>query len=345
MRYIWSKVLLLDRINEVINENIKKDDGNIFCDIFSWTASVARYFKKNFKIISNDLLYFSYVIQRATIKNNKVPKFEKIRHKLSVDPITYFKNIDDKNMQYKKWFIYDNYSPNALSNRQYFTNHNALKIDYIRSSLQDWKNEWLIDEDEYFYLLAWLIDEVPSVSNIAWTYWAYLKSRDWRVFKELNINYPEVIDNWYDNECYNENWNELIKRISGSILYMDPPYNTRQYLGNYHILETVAKYDSPEIRWVTWSRVDNEKRSKYCSKSSVLESFEDMIKNAKFKNIILSYSTEWLMKESEIEEIMKKYWIPESFKIYRRSYRRYKRTSGDVDIKLEELLFYIRKDI
>ena len=126
---------------------------------------------------------------------------------------------------------------------------------------------------------------------------------------------------------------------------MDPPYNTRQYLGNYHILETVAKYDSPEIKWVTWSRIDEKKKSKYCSKSSVLKSFEDMIKNAKFKNIILSYSTEWLMQENEIEEVMKKYWTPESFKIYRKPYRRYKRTSGDVDIKLEELLFYIRKDI
>ena len=344
MRYIWSKILLLERIQEVIKENVKKEDWNIFCDIFSWTASVAKFFKKDYKIISNDLLYFSYAIQMGTIKNNKVPTFEKLKSKLWIDPLVYFNDLDDESMIDKKWFIYNNYSPNALSNRQYFTNHNALKIDYIRSSLEDRKKEWLINENEYFYLLAGLIDDVPSVSNIAWTYWAYLKTWDWRVFKEININPPEVIDNWYDNECYNEDWNELIKRISWSILYMDPPYNTRQYLGNYHILETVAKYDSPEIKWVTWSRIDEKRKSKYCSKSSVLKSFEDMIKNAKFKNIILSYSTEWLMKENEIEEVMKKYWIPESFKIYRRPYRRYKRISGDVDVKLEELLFYIRKN-
>lgn len=344
MRYIWSKVLLLNRINEVINENYKKSDWNIFCDIFSWTASVGRYFKKDFKIISNDLLYFSYVIQRATIKNNQIPKFQRLKKEKWIDPFVYFKYLPEDIILEKKWFIYENYSPNNEKEWNYLTNHNALKIDYIRSSIEERKDSWLIDENEYYYLLAWLIEEVPSVSNIAWTYWAYLKKWDWRVFKELNIIPLEVIDNWYENECYNEDGNELIKRISWSILYMDPPYNTRQYLGNYHILETIAKYDSPEIKWVTWSRIDEKKKSKYCSKSSVLKSFEDMIKNAKFKNIILSYSTEWLMKENEIEEVMKKYWIPESFKIYRRPYRRYKRISGDVDVKLEELLFYIRKN-
>ncbi len=345
MRYIGSKLLLLDRISEVIKENYKESDWNIFCDIFSWTASVWRYFKKNFKVISNDLLYFSYVIQRATIKNNKIPKFEKLKKELNIDPMTYFKYVDDSVMMQKKWFIYENYSPNAEKEWNYLTNHNALKIDYIRLSLEERKKEKLINDDEYFYLLAWLIEEIPSVSNIAWTYWAYLKNWDWRVFKELNIIPLDVIDNWFDNECYNEDANHLIKNISWSILYMDPPYNTRQYLWNYHLLETVAKYDNPEIKWVTWSRVDNDKKSKFCSKASVLASFEDLIKNAKFKNIILSYSTEGLMKETEIEEIMKKYWIPETFKIYRKPYRRYKRIAGDVEIQLEELLFYIRKDI
>ena len=345
MRYIGSKLLLLNWIKEVIDENIKPEDWNILCDIFSWTASVARFFKKDFKIISNDLLYFSYVIQRATVKNNKIPQFKNLEKALWINPLVYFKYMDDEKMQGKKGFIYDNYSPNSKSDRQYFTNHNALKIDYIRSSLEDWRKEWLINDDEYFYLLAWLIEEIPSVSNIAWTYGAYLKSWDWRVFKEINIIPLDVIDNWYDNECYNEDANELIKKISWTVLYMDPPYNTRQYLWNYHILETVAKYDNPEIKWKTWTRIDENKKSKYCSNSSVLKSFEELVKNAKFKHLILSYSTEWLMKQSDIEWVMKQYWIPETFKIYRKPYRRYKRISGDVDVQLEELLFYVRKDV
>ena len=75
MRFIGSKILLLEEIEKVLFSNIKSDEDLSFCDMFSGTASVARYFKKDFKILSNDLLYFSYILQKATIENNNIPKF------------------------------------------------------------------------------------------------------------------------------------------------------------------------------------------------------------------------------------------------------------------------------
>ena len=93
MRYIGSKKLLLADIERVIDENIK--DAQTFCDIFSGTVCVGAYLKKRYKVITNDLLYFSYCIQRAIIENNTIPKFEK----LGFNPTEYFNNLKETDLE------------------------------------------------------------------------------------------------------------------------------------------------------------------------------------------------------------------------------------------------------
>src|SRR5579884_676650 len=77
MRFIGNKEKLLNNIYQItLSTGIHK---GVFCDFFSGTTNVGRFFKeKGFKIISSDLLYFSYVLQEAYIKNNVEPKFEKL---------------------------------------------------------------------------------------------------------------------------------------------------------------------------------------------------------------------------------------------------------------------------
>lgn len=343
MRYIGSKRTLLTQIEYVIKENIK-DKCDIFCDIFSWTWIVSEFFKDTYSIISNDLLYFSFVMQKASIMINVIPDFKKIKKFLGKDPLEYFNNIEiTADSLNSPPFIYNHYSPNTNSERMYLINENALKIDFIRQKLNEWKKSDLIEDAEYYYLLACLIHSVPFYSNIAWTYWAYLKKWDNRALKKLILEKIEIKNNNKNNICYNEDANTLIKSISWDILYIDPPYNTRQYLPNYHLLETIAKYDEPKIYWKTWMRPYKDVRSKYCIKNEVLNEFEKLIKFANFKHIIISYSTEWIMKEEEIIRILEKYCKKEKLKVYRIPYRRYKHTKWVTNNNLEELLFYIEK--
>ena len=197
MRFIGNKTNLLNNIQQVIEE---KCDGTekIFCDLFSGTSSVARYFKSKYKIISNDMLYFSYVLQRATILNNNIPKFIKIKEKLGVEDI--FDYLENTNVVINDGFVYSNYSPNEECERMYLTPENAKRIDFIRKSIEIWKKEELIDENEYYYLLASLIEGIPFVSNITGTYGAYLKDWDKRAFKKFEMIRLNVIDNAYINE-------------------------------------------------------------------------------------------------------------------------------------------------
>ena len=205
----------------------------------------------------------------------------------------------------------------------YLTPENAKRIDYIRTTIEKWKKENLIKENEYFYLLATLIEGVPFVSNITGTYGAYLKDWDKRAFKKFEMIRLNVVNNNEENECYREDANELIKKVSGDILYIDPPYNSRQYLPNYHLLETIARYDEPKINGKTGIRTYTEEKSNYCIKSKVYDELEELIKNAKFKHIIMSYNQEGLLKKEEIEQILKKYGDKDTYKLYQIPYKQY----------------------
>ena len=342
MRYIGNKTNLLKNINQVIKDNC---DGNekVFCDLFSGTSSVARFFKNRYKIISNDILYFSYVLQRATITNNEIPDFEKLKKKLNVENVLdYLETININRKKYKT-FIYDNYSPNDNCERMYLTPENAKRIDYIRTTIEKWKKENLIKENEYFYLLATLIEGVPFVSNITGTYGAYLKDWDKRAFKKFEMIRLNVVNNNEENECYREDSNELIKKVSGDILYIDPPYNSRQYLPNYHLLETIARYDEPKINGKTGIRTYTEEKSNYCIKSKVYDELEELIKNAKFKHIIMSYNQEGLLKKEEIEQILKKYGDKDTYKLYQIPYKQYENKLTKKIEKHYEYIFYIKK--
>jgi len=343
MRFIGCKTLLLNNIKEVIIDNNIK--ANSFCDIFSGTSTVARFFKKDYEIISNDLLYFSYVLQRGSVGINKTLNFKILNEKKGInDPIKYFNEISDielETMPVEKRFLQNTYAPKG--GRMYFTDKNALRIDFSRYTVENWYKQKILNEDEYYYLIACIVEGVPFVSNISGTYGAFHKTWDKRTEKVYQLIRLETFDNKKNNCCFNIDGVELLKNISGDILYVDPPYNSRQYLPNYHVLETVAKYDYPEVRGVTAQRPYENQKSDFCMKKTVLNAFENLINNAKFKHIILSYSTDGLMSTTDIENIMKKYGKASTFKIYEIPYRRYKSREQKEKEKLKELLIYIEK--
>lgn len=344
MRYIGSKALLLDYIKEVIDENV--ESATTFCDIFSGTSCVARYFKKWYKIYSNDLLYFSYVLQRGTVENDSQPSFNNLIPILGKSPLSYLNELTLEEMESldkSKRFCQNNYAP--IGDRMYITNENALRIDFSRNKIEEWKKNDLISDDEYFYLVASVVEGVPFVSNISGTYGAYHKTWDKRSFKEYKLIDLEVLSNDKENKSFNEDGVELLTKIQGDILYIDPPYNKRQYLPNYHVLETIAKYDFPELKGITGQRKDDNKKSKFCGVKTVKDEFAKLMSNAKFKYIILSYSSDGLMTVEDIENIMKKFGNPETYKKYEIPYRRYKSRKTSNNKELKEYLFYIEKEV
>lgn len=341
MRYIGSKLNLLPQLDAVVSE--RQLCGGTFCDVFSGTGTVGRYFKNRFPIYSNDLLYFSHVIQYAGIQLNSVPDFSELEREIG-NPFHYLNNINSSKYSFdSEPFIAMNYSFYGKDKRMYFTEINALHIDAIRQSIQKWLDNRLITIEGFMFLLASLLECVPSVSNIAGTYGAYLKHWDSRTSKPVALQPINIIDNGEINISYNENANDLIKKISGEVLYVDPPYNGRQYLGNYHVLETIAKYDYPILQGKTGMRQDMDKISDFCKKRKVAKSFDDLLGNANFDYIFISYSTEGLLSEDELVAIAEKYSDPKKLKVYKFPYRRYSRIKDNNKPKVHEIVVSVAK--
>ncbi|MDR1409247.1 MAG: DNA adenine methylase [Oscillospiraceae bacterium] len=345
MRFIGCKNLLLNDIECLINRHAPKAES--FCDIFSGTATVARYFKQKYTVISNDLLYFSYCLQRGTIENDSISSFSVLHNVLGIsNPIEYFSNItvvEVETLLRDRRFFQNNFAP--FGGRMYITDVNALRFDFARNTIEDWRAGSLLNDDEYFYLVACVVEGLPFVSNIRGTYGAFAKAWDKRAFKVYEPLRLEVTHNGKKNRCYNEDGVELLKRISGDILYIDPPYNARQYLPNYHVLETAARYDFPNLHGMTGLRDDSGQKSDFCSKAKVEFAFEQLLKNAQYKHIIFSYNTDGLMSVERIAEIMKTYGIPENYEMTEIPYRRFKSRSEIELGGLRELLFYIEKRV
>lgn len=343
MRFIGCKTLLLNNIKQVIDENAP--DAKSLCDVFSGTATVARYFKRWYEVYSNDLLYFSYVLQRGTVENDAMPTFDNLKEKLQIsDPIDYFNGLSNDEMEcleQEKRFFQNTYAPTG--GRMYINDKNALRIDFARITTEKWKQDGILSDDEYYYLVACIVEGIPFVSNISGTYGAFHKKWERRSFKKYELYRLDVTTNSKNNRSFNQDGATILKKLSGDILYIDPPYNGRQYLPNYHVLETAARYDYPEVRGITAQRGYDKNKSDFCLKTKVVGAFDELIANAQFKYIILSYSTDGLMTVGDIETTMKKYGKPETFKIYWIPYRRYKSRVQGVKEELKEMLVYIEK--
>lgn len=316
MRFIGNKEKLLHQIYDaVISSGIT--DG-VFCDFFSGTSNVGRYFKeKGFEIISSDLLYFSYVLQRAYITNNKEPVFNELLSTIKVRDEALFSTPFDLVRSYlnqlpgEKGFIYSNYTTEgtegAQFQRKYFIGENGEKIDAIRTTIENWFNSKKVNEDEYFILLASLLESVPFYANISGVYAAFLKNYDPRALKSLKIKPIRFYESKKDHRVYNKNSMELVDSLSVDILYLDPPYNERQYAPNYHLLETIAKYDSPKIKGVTGMRDYSDQKSEFCNKDTALTALDHIAKNAKYKRLILSYNSEGVMPGKDILAVLNNY--------------------------------------
>ena len=301
MNYIGSKLSLKSFIKEKILEVSRLDkEDKVFGDLFAGTGVIGNEFKKmGYKVISNDIQHY--------IENNYPMNTKLLEHLNS--------------LKGQEGFIYNNYCMGSGSERNYFSDFNGKKCDAIRQELEKLYKNKEIDKHQYNYFLASLINSIDKYANTVSIYGAFLKSLKKRAEKNFKLELLPIIEGNKKGKVYNEDVNSLIKKVKGDILYLDPPYNARQYSTNYHLLETISRYDNPVIKGKTGLRACNKQKSKFCSKPQVNQVFEELISNADFKYIFLSYNDEGLMKLEDIKRILEKYG---EYRCFATNYKRFK---------------------
>lgn len=282
---------LLGTISDIVGDLTDK----IFCDAFAGTGAVGNAFKPHVKqLISNDLEHYSYVLNRNYI-GNCIPLPDA---KYLISELNDLTPISDG-------FIFQNFCLGSGSGRQYFSDENGQKIDAARQAIERWHNSGDIDDDRYYFLICSLLECADRLANTASVYGAFLKKLKPIAQKRLVLSPADFTYTNQQNEVYQEDANALLRHVKGDILYLDPPYNVRQYGANYHILNIISQYQPVTLKGKTG--IHKYRRSLYCSRKKVFAAFDDLMSHAEFQYTFLSYNNEGLLSPDFIRETMQKY--------------------------------------
>ncbi len=322
-------------------------DCRVFFDVFAGTGVVGRHFKQQgFRVIANDIQYYAYCLNRAILGINREPRFADapiLRNRGAdrvEDVLAHLNGLPGV-----EGFVYHNYCADDDIGRMYFTKVNGLRCDAIRATIESWWTAGLVNESEYFYLLACLIDGMDRVANTASVYAAYLKHFKPTARKPLKLDPLPIVYSQYRHQAFNEDGARLIGRVHCDVLYMDPPYNQRQYCTNYHVLETIARYDDPKVYGITGLRPHAEQKSDFCRKNRALPTLDAMVSETPARYVFLSYNSEGLMAKQDIVDTLSQYGRVELVT------RKHSRFRADIDREkrvykadhVEEFLFCLKK--
>jgi adenine-specific DNA-methyltransferase len=347
MRYIGNKTSLLKNIEEVILELITNDTKvDTFIDVFSGTGCVGEFFKDRFKIVAGELLYSSYLVCKARIDNNEI-EFKRLGEKglKSVgEVVEYLNNLEKK----ENGYCFNEYSENGSGKRLFFSEENGKKIDSIVDKIYEWKEEKLLNESEFAYLMYILMEAIHSVSNTTGVYGAYLKKLNGNAIKPIKLEKIDIKRFNRENIVINGDSCETLLTYmkSNTIVYLDPPYNERQYGSNYHVVETIAKNDKPKIKKIG-ERIsvsglrEDLPVSKWCKKDTIKNELEKIL-NTEAKYFVMSYNSESLISKEEIIELMSKYG---ETKCIENVYKKYKSEKDNFNkTEVIEYLFVLNKN-
>lgn len=342
MRYLGNKTDLLDFIGSIVDEykDLNKLNNTIF-DGFGGTGCVTQYFNRmGFVVISNDINDYAYKLcysrNNVTLDDLKFTGID-----MNLEQV-----LEHLNKCKKKGFIYQNYSPNPeyKHERKYFTNDNAERIDGIRSQIQEWYDAKSITELEYIHLIAILIETSSLFSNIPGTYGAFLKKWDSRSLKQLHLT-EQIHNNLLchsanNNVTFNCDIKDIINNIDCDILYLDPPYNERDYSVYYHVLETISKYDNPELKDNKTGTKQNTTKSNWCFKKKVIDELIYIIEHSVAKLVLLSYNNEGIMSQDDIRSIFEKYGV---YSCRKKPVKRFKCNNKDSETVVYEYIHILEK--
>lgn len=347
LNYIGSKFKLLDWIDSTILEKtgwVNLENRRIV-DAFSGTGIVAHHFRKRgATVISNDAELYSAIISHAftrSILTGSCREFiERINRELAAaaEP-------------FAPGFITTNYSPFETCERMFFTLDNARKIDYVRIQIELAADTF--SEDEHKFLLASLLVSADAVSNVPAVYGCYLKNFKAKALKSFvltEIHDCETPAREHSSSLHLDVLsNQFIDAVNSTgvidLVYLDPPYNERQYSKNYFPLNEIAK--SPTGRLATTvlkgktGIPDDCFISPFCKKGKSAEAaFERLFRDIHARWIFLSYSSESLVSQEKMLEIAGKYG---EVSVIEREYKRFKSFEYNEDLPVTEYLFCLRK--
>ena len=282
-RYIGCKAKLTDWIFGIVQK--ETHDAHVFCDMFAGTGSVSNQAIHIYdSVIMNDFLYSNNILYKAFFAEGECDE-----QKL-IGLLDAFNDIDpDK--------ISDNYFSINYGGK-YFDQNSAKLIGHIRDVIEDIR--CTLTDKEYSILIASLIYSMDKIANTLGHFEAYIKREiKPKKFIMRMIDFQQV----KGIKIFQEDANALARDVHADVVYLDPPYNSRQYSRFYHVYEVLVKWDKPELRGVA-RKPKEEHMSAYC-RVRALEAFTDLVSHVDTRYIVVSYNNTYKSKSTSSQNKIK----------------------------------------
>ena len=358
MRYIGNKTKLLPFLRRAI-ARLGIAPG-VAHDAFAGTAAVGRALKADgWRVHSSDLMTYSYVMQRAYVVASRVDSFRKLarfdavvraaltnpgRERVATVAAHLTTGVPPTDGFFARHFA-------PAGGRMYFTDENARRIDAARTTLHQWRAAGAVGDDTFYVLLAAIIEGADRVANTAGVYAAYIKKWQPNALRPFSIMAELPVPSRARSVAHQADAIQVAGALGPiDLLYVDPPYNARQYAGYYHVPELIARGwfdDAVELRGKTGLIADRQQRSAWCSRRHAPGALRDLLAATGARHVLVSYNSEGVIGDRELREILRDAAIDGRV---RRSTLRYKRYRADSDREgrrykgdeVTELLYHAR---
>lgn len=306
-RYLGNKTKLTSWISSTLGD-VLGDVGRV-ADPMCGTGSVSEALALDgHTILAADALRFPTLHAKARLHHPTNLDFQKIGLDSYSHAIETLNELEPLKGLFWVEYSADGQPENGAKPRRYFSGENAAHIDAIRRRLLKWRKDGL-SPNATDRLLHDLILAVNRVANITGTYGYYRSSWNRESLKPLTLKMskPSRSAGEHHTVLHGRAKNLLDEINKCDVCYLDPPYTKRQYGGNYHILETLAREDEPTPAGDGGLRDWQPDASDFCYKRKALGAFNTLLSGLRVPIIAISYSTDGQVSPDDLLDTLSGY--------------------------------------
>lgn len=299
IKYIGSKRVLLPSIVELAR---RLPEVHTVLDAFSGTSRVGHALKRaGFRVTANDHATYAYKLAQCYVAADR----RRLLH--DVERLVAELNA----LSGKPGYFTDTFCVRA----RYLQPHNGERVDAIRERIAALALEPVLEA----VLLVALMEAADRVDSTCGLQMAYLKKWSARSFNQLELRVPEMLDG--PGEAYQLDAEQAVAQGEYDLVYLDPPYNQHRYLGNYHVWESLVRWDKPEVYGTAMKRVDVKNyRSDFNSKKRIVDAFSSLLAKIRARYVLVSFNNEGYLSHEQLCELLAQRgevaWVEVDYKRY-----------------------------
>lgn len=287
IKYIGSKRLLIPTILDAIRE---LEGVRSVVDLFSGTSRVGHALKgEGFRVLANDHTTYGATLARCYVAADA----EAVTHD-AARLVSEFNRIPGGPGYFTDAFCVKS---------RFFQPRNGERVDAIREAIA----QKALPPELEAVLLVSLMEAADRVDSTTGVQMAYLKQWAPRAHKDLELRVPAVRPRARNGkgEAHELDALEAAQALEADLFYLDPPYNQHKYLGNYHIWESLVRWDKPEMYGVACKRIDCRTRgSAFNSRPAIMDALRKVVAAARAKYLVVSFSNEGYIAREEMEALL-----------------------------------------